>query len=60
MQGVYITESQLFTIIKHFVNEELAATQKISSGCNGRVEMCAEITDVFLCLSWTSKLAGRN
>lgn len=54
-----ITKFQLFTIIKHLVNEELTAMQKISE-CNGRTEMCTEITDAFLCLSLTSKLAGRN
>lgn len=59
-QCVYITKSQLFTIMRHFVNEELTAMRKIFSKCNGRTEMCTEITDVSLCLSLTSKLAGRN
>lgn len=34
--------------------------QETSSKCNGRTEMCTEITRVFLCVSLTLKLAGRS
>lgn len=57
---IYIYYKILLIYICQAFCEAEELMQETPSKCNGRTEMCTEITDVFLCVSLTLKLAGRS